>query len=148
VRRALAAAAATLALASPASAAPQLTGVWTGSGSMAMGEWYSPVPLPGDVYVTVSGPVAIVGGGTASCSGWWWEDPSGYATGRWFAGGLSCSGAFTASAPCVSQREALVVHLVCPTFAHVMTATFAITPSDLLPTRHFEFRGTVTYAPL
>lgn len=148
MRRALAALAALGALVSPASAAAQLTGVWTGTGSMSIGEWFSPVPVSGDVQASFSGPVAIVGGGTASCWGYFMEDPSGYATGRWAFAGMACSGAITASEHCVSQREALVLHLVCPTLTHVLTATLTLRPSDLLPTRNFEFTGTLTYVPL
>jgi len=145
VRRVLAAAAATLALATPASAAPQVTGTWAGTGTLLIAPWNSVPPAPGDVLVSVTGPLRAVGGATATCSAWWWEDPSGYATGIWRAGGLSCTGDVTVSTGCVSLREALVVQLACVgTAGEAAAANLVITPLELLPTYHFTFTGTLT----
>lgn len=148
MRRALAAAAAALALAStaPASAAPQVTGTWSGTGGFSSGYWYSVLPVPGDVKPYVKGPFRGVGGATSTCYATWWEDPSGYATGTWRSGYLTCSGDVTTTMFCVTSREGLVVHLACVgALGEAAEANLVLTPSTLNPTWSFDFTGALTY---
>lgn len=149
MRRALAACAALLVTAAPASATDPtdrlMPAVWTGDGTVSPA--WPPIPTPGaDPTVTIVGTVDPVKGSTGTCSASWQEDPSGVPWGVPFTltTGLYCDGGVAHwSGGCIVTRFATIKLTCLPPDGAVVTADLAVVPSEAPFVSRFTFAGPI-----